>query len=93
MYWYKFKEYMFNDEAEPDYVLMSHLTLDEMVFCRNYRKLTYVSPKFRSMNDMLEDFHKMVLLSKTEPIINFYNDRQYISNGRHEYDTYVKSLY
>ena len=92
MYWFKVKE-IYHRNTEKFYVLPPGFRTRSITFCPGYVKVTYASVEYPTMEEMIEKFHQAVLrIGQSPPIVNFYQDRHYLSSGEKLYKDYVLSL-
>ena len=91
MYWFKVKEVCRRD-TEKLYVLPPGFRTRSITFCPGYVKVTYASVEYPTLEEMIEKFHQVMLRTgQSPPIVNFYQDGRYLSNGEKLYKDYVLS--
>jgi len=89
MYWFKIKE-VYKKNEEKLYVLPPGFKTRSISFGPGYTKVTYASIEYPTLEEMLEKFHQVNVQSP--PIVNFYQDRHYLSNGDKLYKDYCSKL-
>ena len=62
---------------------------DSFMYHTNYTKMDYLSPKYKSKDDMLAAFDDLIDLTDQKPICNFYKGDKYILNGAILYQLFV----
>jgi len=89
MYWFKVKEiYKKNEkrlfELPPGFITRC------VTFGPGYTKVTYASVEYPTLEEMIEKFHEAMLRTgQSPPIVNFYQDENYLSNGEKLYNDYI----
>jgi len=92
MYWFKLKE-IYTKNEEKMYVLPPGFKTRSITFCPGYTKVTYASIQYSTLDEMLEKFHEAMLRTgQSPPIVNFYQDEHYLSNGEKLYRDYCSKV-
>ena len=86
-----FREILPRDGSPVDYIMPSFMKpeYDTYMYLTNYTQMDYLSPKYKSKDDMLADFDALVDLTGQKPICNFYKGNKYITNGVELYKLFV----
>ena len=62
---------------------------DTFMYRTNCTKMDYLSPRYKTKDDMLQAFNDLIDLTDQKPICNFYKGNNYISNGAILYQLFV----
>lgn len=89
MYWFIYKHIVSLEENLPCTLPIDLVIIPSSInYYPAYKNVNYRSPDYKTFAEMIGAAHELALLTKRNPIFDFYNDGDYMEEGRKHYEAY-----